>query len=540
MIETVDVLTGIVPVVLIVAFILLVVRMMTDGKTGMVDRMKQAVGGVVMLLVALMVVFAFTGGGGDPGPGPDPDPDPDPELYDVHFYVATDSAGYGTVSISSLSDVPEGTSVTVAQTLTVGSAGQCTATPAAATSEYTYAFSGWTGADDSSTPAPATITGDAAFYAHFTRTTQEYTVSFAVATDSQGYGTVSPASIAGVPYGASVTAAQTLAVGSAGQCTATPAADTSEYTYDFDKWTGADDAATAVPAAITRDVTLYAHFTRTPVGPLPMDPSLFTFTVSGGNATVTGWAGSEPAAGYDLVFPETDGQGHPVTAVQGDDYDASYVSAFAGAKSVASSTITNVNPRAFKSASMQSVSLPAVSYIGTSAFEGCTSLASVSLPATNIRNNAFKGCTSLASVDISGDAAYNTGAFEGCTGVTSVSFAGISNIYGTPFPDWTFYDTDGETILNKTPANLANSTFEGVYNALVKVDPNRGLTTEMQQRVLELSAENTLKASMLAEIDPELADMDPSDVARMTVSEIRALTADDVMAIKSSLLSQSD
>ena len=463
MIETVDVLTGIVPVVLIVAFILLVVRMMTDGKTGMVDRMKQAVGGVVMLLVALLVIFAFIGGS-----SPD-DPDPEPtESYDVHFYVATDSAGYGTVSASVLRDVAAGTSVTVGQTIFVGGAGQCTATPSASTDQYEYAFAGWTGADDADTPAPTSIAADTAYY---------------------------------------------------------------------------------------------AHFTRTETGPTPMDPSLFTYTVENGEATVTGWAGTPPADGYDLYFPDTDGQGHPLTAIGGSS-SSSYVSVFAGAKSLRADSVKTLETRALREAvlesvslpaatslgqsvfgncsSLASVSLPAATSIGTYAFAGCSSLASISLPAaTSISFFAFSGCFSLASVSLPAATSIENNAFNQCTGIASVTFGPLATLDNS-FPQWTFYDTDGTTVLDKTAANLANSTFEGVPNALVKVPAGQqSLTREMEQRVLELSAENSLKASMLAELDPELADMDPSDVARMTVSEIESMTADDVRAIKSSLPSRS-
>ena len=185
----------------------------------------------------------------------------------------------------------------------MGTAGQCKATPASSTSQYTYAFAGWTGADDSSTAAPTTITGDVTYYAHFTRTVQTYTVSFAVASDSTGYGTVSPATIADVPFGTAITAGQTIVVGAAGQCTATPATNTSQYTYAFDKWTGADDSSTAAPATVTGNVTYYAHFSRAAAGwpPAPMSPSLFSFSNTSSYSVVNKWAtGMQPADGYVL------------------------------------------------------------------------------------------------------------------------------------------------------------------------------------------------------------------------------------------------
>ena len=413
-----------------------------------------------------------------------------PDAYDVTFYVASDSTGYGSVSPVTIHDVPAGTSVTVAQTLVVGAVGQCVATPETATAQYAYAYASWTGADDSSTPAATAINSDTAFYAHFTRSVREYTVSFDVATDSAGYGSVSPASVGSVPYGTAITAGQTLSVGAVGQCVATPAADTSEYTYGYQGWTGADDASTAVPATVTGDVTLYAHFSRTPVTPEPMGPSLFTFTVADGEATVTGWAGTPPADGYDLYFPDTDGNGHPLTAIGGSS-DSSHVSVWAGAATVRGDAIETVGERAFRNAAATSVSLPSATTIGSNAFRDCTSLASVSLPAatslgvncfsgctslasvslpaaTTIGSNAFYNCTSLASVSLPAATTIDDFAFHGCTGIEAVTLGPLTGtLTSSAFP-WNFYDTDGTTVLYKTAADLANSTFVGTASKLVK------------------------------------------------------------------------
>lgn len=190
--------------------------------------------------------------------------------------------------------------------------------------------------------------------------------------------------------------------------------------------------------------------------------------------------------------------------------------------------------------SLESVDLPSITYVGSRAFSGCTSLKSVNLPAvTYVGTYAFTGCSALKTIMLSSTTNIQGYAFQNCTAVTYVQFGPLSTATSTAFNAWTFYDTDGTTVLSKTAANLANSTFQGVYNALVKVDPSRGLSPDMERRVAELSAENSLKASMLAELDPELAELDSTEVARMTVSEIESMTADDVRAIKSSLPSRS-
>ena len=366
----------------------------------------------------------------------------------VRFHVAADSVGYGSVSPGSVSGVESGTAIdATAAALTVGGEAGCTAAAASATSEYVYAFTGWTGADDASTPVPATVTEDLDLYAHFSRTAL-YDMSFYVAADSAGYGSVSPVTIQGVPAGTEVTVAQTLVVGSEGQCVATPEADTAEWQYSFGSWTGADDASTPAAIVINADTAYYAHFTRTAAWPTPMDPSLFTFTVADGKATVTGWQASQPEDGYDLVFPESDGQGNPLRYIQG---GVSAAAKWSGAKALYASSITKS---------------------GEYTFKGNTFLASVRLPgAISISAYSFQNCTALSSVDIRATTVIGALAFAGCTGITSIIFGPLTTI-GTSandsFMDWTFYDSDGTTRLDKTAANLANSTFVGTASALVK------------------------------------------------------------------------
>ena len=273
-----------------------------------------------------------------------------------------------------------------------------------------------------------------------------FTVSFAVATDSIGYGSVSIASLADVVDGTAVTVGQTIVVGSAGQCTATPASATSQYTYSFSGWTGADDSSTQAPTTITANTTYYAHFTRSEITPTPMDPSLFTFTVADGKATVTGWAGAAPADGYDLWFPDTDGNGHPVTEVYGVN-SSSWVSPWVGAKSVRSDSVLKTLINSFLNCSMESVTLSSATTLNQNSFKGCANLKAVSLPSINQVGSSV---------------------FSGCTAIESVTFGPLTTIGNSAFYAWTFYDTDGTTVLYKTAADLANSTFVGTASKLVK------------------------------------------------------------------------
>lgn len=74
--------------------------------------------------------------------------------------------------------------------------------------------------------------------------------------------------------------------------------------------------------------------------------------------------------------------------------------------------------------SITSVSIPdSVTSIGQTAFGGCTSLTSVIIPnsVTSISNYAFASCSGLTSVTIgSGVTSIGTAAFGSCTGLTSV------------------------------------------------------------------------------------------------------------------------
>ena len=86
--------------------------------------------------------------------------------YTVTFAVNT--AGYGTVSSSSLS-VPSGSSISVDSNKVTINNTTVTATPSAKTAQYTYAFSSWSNTS-------GTVTAARTITANFTRTTNTFTV----------------------------------------------------------------------------------------------------------------------------------------------------------------------------------------------------------------------------------------------------------------------------------------------------------------------------------------------------------------------------
>ena len=143
----------------------------------------------------------------------------------------------------------------------------------------------------------------------------------------------------------------------------------------------------------------------------------FSFTVSGGKATITDYTGS----GGDITIPSTLG-GYPVTGIGGE--------AFYDCDSLTSVTIPDgvesIGYGAFEECtSLISVTIPdSVVSISTVAFSGCTSLTSVTIPdgVTSITFGVFSECINLTSVTIPDSIiSIGDGAFSSCTGLTSVT-----------------------------------------------------------------------------------------------------------------------
>ena len=102
------------------------------------------------------------------------------------------------------------------------------------------------------------------------------------------------------------------------------------------------------------------------------------------------------------------------------------------------SGVTSIGASAFQGCtSLNSVTLPDdLTSIGNSAFQGCTSLNSVTLPdgLTSIGNSAFAHCSSLESIDLPDDlTSLGSGAFQS-TGLTSIDFpTGLQSIGNDAF-----------------------------------------------------------------------------------------------------------
>ena len=89
-------------------------------------------------------------------------------------------------------------------------------------------------------------------------------------------------------------------------------------------------------------------------------------------------------------------------------------------------SVTSIGSSAFSGcASLKSITIPSsVTKIGSSAFSGCASLKSITIPSrvTNIGNSAFRGCASLKSITIPSSVTnIGNSAFSGCTSLTSIA-----------------------------------------------------------------------------------------------------------------------
>ena len=180
--------------------------------------------------------------------------------------IAVGQSGYGTVSTTSVANVPYGTVIKVGSSANIiGVNGtNVTATPTTKTAQYTYTFNNWTsGSTTLSTTAGVTVTGATTITANFARTTNNYTVTIAVG--QSGYGSVSTTSLS-VPYGATVkvgSSANILVVNTT-NVTATPTTKTAQYTYKFNNWTsGSTTLSTSTGVTVTGATTITANFART-------------------------------------------------------------------------------------------------------------------------------------------------------------------------------------------------------------------------------------------------------------------------------------
>ena len=167
-----------------------------------------------------------------------------PSTHTVYFQSGNSS--YGSVSRSSITNVPDGASISVSGNRVTINGSVCTATPTTDTAQYDYSFTSWSNTS-------GTVTSDRTITANFSRSTNTYTVSF-VSSDVS-YGSVSRSTITSVPYGSSISVSGNQVTINGTTCTATPSPDTSEYDYSFTGWSNTS-------GSVTGNRTITANFSR--------------------------------------------------------------------------------------------------------------------------------------------------------------------------------------------------------------------------------------------------------------------------------------
>jgi hypothetical protein len=113
---------------------------------------------------------------------------------------------------------------------------------------------------------------------------------------------------------------------------------------------------------------------------------------------------------------------------------------------------------------LTSVSLPAATTIGNSAFSYCTSLTSVSLPAaTSIGDSAFYDCSNLASVSLPAVISIGDYAFSDCTSLSTLTLGASPPILGSDV----FYSANSAFTIRRPNASAADFAAWKTANEMV-------------------------------------------------------------------------
>ena len=169
----------------------------------------------------------------------------------------------------------------------------------------------------------------------------------------------------------------------------------------------------------------------------------FTYTVSGGSATITKYSGTATA----ISVPE-EMDGYSVTAI-GD-------SAFKNFSAIKSVTIAS-----------------GVTRIGNYAFSGCSGLTSVSLPSTltSIGNYVFSGCSSLATVTIPADVtSIGSSAFQSCNAKRYATI-GSSGANALGQAGYSFCDMRYPKLVLKMDSQTNELTIVAADSNITRLDP---------------------------------------------------------------------
>ena len=126
-------------------------------------------------------------------------------------------------------------------------------------------------------------------------------------------------------------------------------------------------------------------------------------------------------------------------------------------------SVTSIGNYVFKGCtSLESITIPATATsLGTNVFEGCTNLASITIPSsvTSIGSNTFDGCTRLTTVTINSNlTSIPANLFKGCTSLSSVTIPStVTTINGSAF-----YNCSSLTSIN-IPSGVTSIGYQAFY-----------------------------------------------------------------------------
>ena len=141
--------------------------------------------------------------------------------------------------------------------------------------------------------------------------------------------------------------------------------------------------------------------------------------------------------------------------------------------------VTTIGDNAFDGCStMTSVTIPqSTTTIGGSAFQNCTSLQNITLPegVTSIGNSAFQGCTSLQSINIpEGLTSISNSTFQDCTSLQSINLPeGLTSIGDDAF---SYCSALQSPKLPESLTSLGSDAFHGCLQ-ITSIDIPQGVTT---------------------------------------------------------------
>ncbi len=205
----------------------------------------------------------------------------------------------------------------------------------------------------------------------------------------------------------------------------------------------------------------------------------YAFTMPDENITYTAkWQLNSELSDFNFTSTSatlsiTEVKDKSVTEIVIPDYVTSIgYSAFSGCSSLTSVTIPTFAIRYIPKTNLQTVVITRGATIGEKAFEDCSSLTSITIgnSVTRIGESAFAGCSSLTSITIPDSVtSIGSGAFSGCSGLTSVTIPTFAIRYIPKTNLQTVVITRGATIGEKAFEDCSSLTSITIGNSVTYI-----------------------------------------------------------------------